>query len=83
MDQSRERMTPRALNADVLAVRRWLLNGTERLLLVNFGDTPFETRDFEDRWRVVLANDADATADDGRALCAPPRSAAIFGRGDA
>src|SRR5207253_8994000 len=47
MDQSRERMTPRALKADVLAVRRWLLNGTERLLLVNFGDTQFETRDFE------------------------------------
>jgi maltooligosyltrehalose trehalohydrolase len=74
-DQSREHLTARALGKDVLAVRRWLPDGDERLLLVNFGDAPFETDEFGDGWRVLL----------GRAvgLSVPRQSAAILARGPA
>ncbi len=65
-DQSRERMEARALNRDVLMVRRWNAEG-ERLLIVNFGDDPFQG---EAGWRVVLG--------DGPRV--RPRSAAIMAR---
>ena len=63
VDQSRERLAAQALTRDVLAVRRWLAN-EERLLLVNFGDAPFETSDFGDGWRLVLSH-GGATSEAG------------------
>lgn len=66
VDQSRERMEARVLNADVLSVRRWK-DADERLLIVNFGDQPFEA---EAGWQVLL----------GEGPCVPPRSAAIMAR---
>jgi maltooligosyltrehalose trehalohydrolase len=77
VDQSRERMTARALAQDVIAVRRW--SGTEqRLLLVNFGDAAFETGDFGGGWRSVLAR--EGTTCDARDVSVSPRSAAILAR---
>jgi maltooligosyltrehalose trehalohydrolase len=55
VDQSRERMAATALSRDVLAVRRWLPSGDERLLLVNFGDEVFVAADtFGVGWQTLL-----------------------------
>jgi maltooligosyltrehalose trehalohydrolase len=77
VDQSRERLSARALSADMLAVHRWSAND-ERLLLVNFGDAPHDTADFGGGWRLVLSR-GEAASDAERASV-PPLSAAIFGR---
>ena len=77
VDQSRERLSAQALSANVLAVRRWSAND-ERLLLVNFGDQPFQTSDFGGGWRVVLAR-GEATSNVER-VGVPARSAAILAR---
>lgn len=61
-DQARERMTARALTDDVLAVHRWS-GPEERLLLVNFADTEFETRDFSGPWRVLFETTPGSEAD--------------------
>jgi maltooligosyltrehalose trehalohydrolase len=76
-NQSRERLSARALSADVLAVRRWLA-ADERLLLVNFGDAPLWTADFGGGWRVVLAR-GEVTLD-GRGVGVLARSAVILAR---
>jgi Domain of unknown function (DUF3459) len=60
----------------VLAVRRWR-GDDERLLLVNFGDTPFETEEFGSDWSVLLASKP------GSSLRVAPRSAVILARGSA
>jgi maltooligosyltrehalose trehalohydrolase len=74
-DQSRERMTARPLSPDVVSVRRWLPDGDERLLLVNFGNAGFEVDELGDGWRVVL----------GRleGVIVPPCTAAVLARGPA
>jgi maltooligosyltrehalose trehalohydrolase len=77
VDQSREHLSARALARDVLAVRRWLAN-EERLLLVNFGDAPFDTSDFGGGWRIMLSR-GDGTSD-AHHLSISARSAAILGR---
>jgi maltooligosyltrehalose trehalohydrolase len=75
VDQSRDRMTARALSKDVLAIRRSLPQGDQRLLLVNFGDTEFETDEFGDGWQIVLGR--------GEGKRVPPHSATILARGPA
>jgi maltooligosyltrehalose trehalohydrolase len=77
VDQSRERIAATPLTDDVLCVRRWS-DSEERLLLVNFGDADFETRDYGDGWRALLA--ADGTRIQQGRIGVPPRSAAILGR---
>jgi maltooligosyltrehalose trehalohydrolase len=77
VDQSRERLSAWSLSSDVLGVRRWS-NSEERLLLVNFGDSPFETPELGGRWRVVLSRDETMTH--ALRVGVAPRSAAIFGR---
>jgi maltooligosyltrehalose trehalohydrolase len=77
VDQSRERLSARALTTDVLAVRRWK-GSDERLLLVNFGDSSFCTTKFGGEWRVLLAAEGASVQDDQ--VSASPRSAAVFGR---
>ncbi|MBV9603058.1 MAG: malto-oligosyltrehalose trehalohydrolase [Chloroflexi bacterium] len=77
MDQSRERMAARALSRDVLSVVRWSA-AERRLLLVNFGDTPFTTSEFGGDWRVVLSR--EGAASDTRALHIPARAASILAR---
>ena len=65
-DQSRERMEAHVLETDVLSVRRWK-GAAERLLVVNFGNEPFQG---ERGWRVLM----------GEGPRVPPRSAAIMAR---
>jgi maltooligosyltrehalose trehalohydrolase len=77
VDQSRERLAAQALTRDVLAVRRWLAN-QERLLLVNFGDAPFDTPDFGEGWRIVVSH-GGATSD-AHGLSISAQSAAILAR---
>jgi maltooligosyltrehalose trehalohydrolase len=77
LDQSRERMSARALIADVIAVRRWH-GSDERLLVANFGDTRYETEDFGGGWHVMLAAGSTSVRDERISL--PPRGAAILGR---
>jgi maltooligosyltrehalose trehalohydrolase len=74
VDQSRERMEPRALSADVLAVRRWR-DTRERVLIVNFGDTVFEASELGEGWRPMLGR--------GDARHVSARSALILGRDNA
>jgi maltooligosyltrehalose trehalohydrolase len=82
IDQARERMTARALSDEVLSVRRWLVDRDERLLLVNFGDAAFETAEFGDGWRLILASGTGANTEcDG--LRVPPRTAVIAARAPA
>ncbi|HEY2593186.1 MAG TPA: malto-oligosyltrehalose trehalohydrolase [Chloroflexota bacterium] len=76
-DQSRERLSARALTADVLAVRRWSAS-QERLLLVNFGDTALETPEFGGGWRIVLSR--GEAASDAEGVSVATRSAAILAR---
>jgi maltooligosyltrehalose trehalohydrolase len=73
VDQARERTDARALTRDVLAVRRWR-DADERLLIVNFGDTPFEVKGFGEGWRLILGG-PEATGGN-----VPARVAAILGR---
>jgi maltooligosyltrehalose trehalohydrolase len=80
IDQARERMTARAFSADVLSVRRWLVDGDERVLLVNFGDSPFEAAELGGTWRLLLASGPGAETT-FEALRAPPRTAVIAARG--
>jgi hypothetical protein len=82
IDQARERMTARALGKDVLSVRRWLADGDQRLLLVNFGDAAFRTDAFGGGWRLVLAS-GEGAANEADALGVPPRTAIIAARGSA
>jgi maltooligosyltrehalose trehalohydrolase len=77
LDQSRERMSARALTTDVLTVRRWR-GSEERLLVVNFGQAHFNTTDFGTGWRVMLPTEGAVVRDDQIGLS--PRSAAVFGR---
>jgi maltooligosyltrehalose trehalohydrolase len=76
-DQSRERLSARALTADVLAVRRWSASD-ERLLLANFGDAALETSEFGGGWRMVLSRRGAASDSHGVSVAA--RSAAILAR---
>jgi maltooligosyltrehalose trehalohydrolase len=77
-DQSRERMQPRVISDDVLAVRRW--SGTEqRLLLVNFGPTPVEVDLSDDGWYVLLDSSSGSRVDAATAEVLPT-SAAILAR---
>jgi maltooligosyltrehalose trehalohydrolase len=71
LDQARERLSARAVTDDVLLVRRWS-GRDERLLVVNFGNVPFQSDEFRQNCRVILG------ADNTRVV--PPRRAAIFGR---
>ncbi|HEX8967143.1 MAG TPA: malto-oligosyltrehalose trehalohydrolase [Chloroflexota bacterium] len=77
-DQSRERLTARALSTVVLAVRRWRAD-QERLLLVNFGDATYTTAEFGGGWQPVLSS-APGTLTDTKGVCVPPRTAAIVSR---
>jgi maltooligosyltrehalose trehalohydrolase len=77
VDQDRTRTAARALSKDVLAVRRWR-DEEERLLIVNFGDAPFETSDFGNGWSLVLAQQTGST-DDAR-ITIPSRTALVVGR---
>jgi maltooligosyltrehalose trehalohydrolase len=78
VDQSRERMSARAVTDDVLAVRRWR-ESNERLLLVNFGDVSFTSSEFGPGWRLVL-DSSEGLATVSENLGVPPRTAAILGR---
>jgi maltooligosyltrehalose trehalohydrolase len=75
MDQSRERMSARALSRDVLTVRRWR-DREERLLVVNFGDEPTVVTEFGSGWSSILG----ALTRDNRAIGVLPRSAVVLGR---
>jgi maltooligosyltrehalose trehalohydrolase len=77
-DQTRARMTARAVGRDVLSVRRWS-GADERLLLVNFGDSTLQTGAFGGGWRSLLAR--EGTTADARGVSVPPRAAAILARG--
>jgi maltooligosyltrehalose trehalohydrolase len=76
-DQSRERTEARALDEQLLAVRRWH-ERQERLLLVNFGDAPQLVTDFGTGWRTLLSSGAQA---DGTVV--PGRTAVILARSGA
>jgi maltooligosyltrehalose trehalohydrolase len=76
-DQSRDRMAARALSRDVLSVRRWS-GDAQRLLLVNFGDVPFETTEFSGGWRTVLPRSRAAPLEHN--VSVPARGAVILGR---
>jgi hypothetical protein len=69
-DQDRTRLEARAIDPYVLTVKRWNEHG-ERLLVVNFGDTPTA---IGERWRVLFATR------DTKELAVPARSARILGR---
>jgi maltooligosyltrehalose trehalohydrolase len=79
-DQSRDRMSAMALNDDVLAVRRWLPDRDERLLVVNFGESVYATEEFGASWKATLASN-EATFPTQVGLQVAPRSALIVGRG--
>ncbi len=70
VDQSRERTQAEALTADVLSVRRWR-GADERLLVVNFGASPFG---IDETWQPML-NSAQPAG-----LRVAPHSATIFRR---
>jgi maltooligosyltrehalose trehalohydrolase len=76
-DQARERMSVHALNQDVLSVRCWS-GAKERLLLVNFADSDFETAAFGEGWRLVLS--AEGATVERENIGVPARSAAILAR---
>jgi maltooligosyltrehalose trehalohydrolase len=80
-DQCRERMQTRVLSQDVLAVRRWT-GSEERLLLVNFGEGPYEVTEFGEGWRVMLQPTQGVRVERER-LSIPPVTAAILGRSGA
>ena len=80
VDQSRERMSARAVTANLLVVRRWR-EAEERLLLVNFSGLSVEVTDFGFGWKVILAV-AGASAE-GTRIVVPAQTAAILGRATA
>ena len=80
-DQARERMEPRVLTPDVLAVRRWR-DRVERLLLVNFGEVPTRVDDFGGGWRSLLDSGAPTIQTSSSGVTVAARSATVLGRGD-
>jgi maltooligosyltrehalose trehalohydrolase len=72
--QDRSTLSARAMGEDVLTVLR-TLGDDERLLVVNFGDTPRTVTEFGSGWHVLLDSGASS-----QAVTLRPRSASIFAR---
>jgi len=70
-DQSRKHTSAEAVTRDVLRVRRWH-EGSERLLVANFGDTSYKVN--QDGWQCLLSSDGASGS------VVEPRSAAVFAR---
>jgi maltooligosyltrehalose trehalohydrolase len=93
--QDRQATRARALSEDVLAIRRWH-DGSERVLVANFGDAPAAVDEAAqqalaieraDGWRVLwstpIASDRAQSSDGPSALAdrmVPPRSALLLAR---
>ncbi|HEV7666120.1 MAG TPA: malto-oligosyltrehalose trehalohydrolase [Chloroflexota bacterium] len=95
LPQDRRAMEAKALSADVLAVLRWRERGStiggprdadsvsarsERLLLVNFGDSAVRVDAYGGGWQTLLETGDTARVDD-EAVTVAPRSASILARG--
>jgi maltooligosyltrehalose trehalohydrolase len=77
-DQSRERTEAHVLSSDVLAVRRWR-DDDERLLIVNFADTPFTTQLYGCGWQPLVTWHASGEAGSD-AMTLAGRAATIYTR---